>query len=93
MVYAETHIKLLSKDHGLAESIQQAITDGAVARESANIVPSSTAPNYLNFDKRNYQPKKDKKTESQDLLTCYSCGHTGHQTNYFKFCNGGCHKS
>ena len=48
----ETQLKLFSKEHSLEESIQQAIADEAAVRESANIIPSSTATNYLNFVKR-----------------------------------------
>ena len=59
----ETQLKLLSKEHSLAESIQQAIADEAAVRESANIIPSSTATNSLNFVKRHPPSKKDMKTD------------------------------
>ena len=26
------------------------------------------------------------------IITCYSCGHTGHKRNDCKFCNSVCHK-
>ena len=55
----ETQLKLLSKEHSLAESIQQAIADEAAVRESANIIHSSTATNSLNFVKRHPPSKKD----------------------------------
>ena len=45
------------------ESIQQAIADEAAVRQSANIVPSSTATNSLIFVKRHPPSKKDMKTD------------------------------
>ena len=52
-----------SKEHSLAESIQQAIADEAAVRESANIIPSFTATNSLNFVKRHPPSNKDMKTD------------------------------
>ena len=61
----ETQLKLLSKEHSLVESIQQAIANEAAVRESANIIPSSTATRSLNFVKHHPPSKKDMKTDKQ----------------------------
>ena len=56
----ETQLKLLSKEHSLKESIQQAIADEAAFRESAIIVPSSGGTNVNHV--KQFPPKKTQVT-------------------------------
>ena len=59
----ETQLKLLSKEHSLEESIQQAIADEAAFRESAIIVPSSGGTNVNHV--KQFPPKKTQVTTNQ----------------------------
>ena len=59
----ETQLKLLSKEHSLEESIQQAIADEAAFRESAIIVPSSGGTNVNHV--KQFPPNKTQVTTNQ----------------------------